>query len=301
MPRQEWAELPYGVRAAIEFRAGPVVAASNSPVGRNSELSATVRTRDGQELFCKGVQLVREHQASMHRHEARVAPYLPRIAPVLLWSVETEGWLINAFEHVHGRFVDLSPGSADLPRLAAAIDGFTAEAESALRHAPDDVAPSLVERWASLAAWRRLAERCADELDGWERFYLHNLISWEHMAFPLADGSALCHADLHELNIVVGEDVHVIDWASSRRAAPFVDVVLLVVRLIAAGHAPEKAEAWAADLGAWQHAGADAITACAVALLGIWEYELRAEPSPQLPPLTDAARSWLQFRVRSAR
>jgi hypothetical protein len=299
MPRYEWAELPDGVRAAITLHTGPVMSALSSARGRNSDFSATLRTRDGQVLFCKGVPLAEEAKVRMHRHEVRIAPYLPRIAPALLWSVETDGWLVNAFEHVDGRFADLSPGSSDLPRLARAIDDSTTESDLALRHAPEDVAPSLVEQWARLAAWRRLGQECADELDGWERFYLHNLISWEHMAFPLADGRALCHGDLHELNILVGENIRVLDWAWSRRAAPFVDVVILVTRLIATGHTPEAAEAWAANLRVWQQASADAITACAVALLGIWEYELRAVPGPHRPPLTDAARSWLQFRVCS--
>ncbi|MFC7342848.1 phosphotransferase family protein [Saccharopolyspora griseoalba] len=299
MPRHEWAELPAGVRAAIEFRTGPVVSALSSPAGRNSELSVRVSTRDGQVLFCKGVRIAEEERARMHRHEARIAPYLPRIAPALLWSIEADGWLINGFEHVEGRFADLSPGSPDLPRLATAIDDFTAEAEAVLRHAPEDIAPSLVERWADLAAWRSLARESASELDAWERFYLHSLISWEHMALPLVDGTAVCHADLHELNILVGEEVRVIDWAWSRRAAPFVDLAILVTRLIAAGHTPRAAEAWAGDLRAWKRASVDAITACAVALLGVWEHELREEPGPQFPPLTDAARAWVQFRVCS--
>lgn len=297
MNRHEWEDLPHGVRDAIEFCSGPVASVSSPPAGRNSDLALTVHARAGQVLFCKGAQLGNTAKARLHRHEARIAPHLPLAAPGLIWSIEESGWLVNAFEHIDGKHADLSPNSPDLPRVAHAIDGYTTEGEAVLRDAPTDLAPPLAQQWERQAAWRRLAHDTPDDLDPWERHHLDNLVAWENMAFPLVDGDALCHTELHERHILIGDTVRVIDWAHSRRAAPFIDVVVLVIRLIAAGHEPDEAENWAADLPAWRNTTPGAITASAVALLGIWEHQLHNTPGSQPPSLVAAARNWVQHRI----
>ncbi|MEV4646351.1 phosphotransferase [Saccharopolyspora sp. NPDC049357] len=222
---------------------------------------------------------------------------MPLIAPGFLFSVVAQGWLVNGFERIYGRHADLSPGSVDLARVSAAINGFTAEGEHALPQPPEGVVPSLAEEWSQLAAWKRLAHQHSD-LDRWERYHLHELIAWESLALPLIEGTALCHTSLHPHNILVGETtVRLVDWARSRRAAPFVDVAILIIELIAAGHTPEQAEGWAADLRSWQEASTNAVTGCAVMLLGIRRYRHHTHPRPHHARLIDAARAWVRHRM----
>lgn len=298
MTRHDWAELPGGLRAAIESRCGPIVSAATPATGGHSDLAATVSTRRGQVLFCKGTRLGDEDTIRRHRHEAEIAPYLPLIAPGLLWSVVADGWMVNGFERIHGRHADLSPGSPDLVRVSAAINGFTAEGEHALPHPPRDVASSLADQWTQLAAWQRLAGHTPSDLDGWERYHLEEFICWETLALPLIDGPALCHTNLHPRNILIGETtVRLINWAQSRRAAPFVDVAILIIELIAEGHTPDQAENWASDLRIWKEASTRAVTGCSVILLGIWEYQHRRGPAPHQPRLIDAARAWVRHRM----
>ncbi|WP_425581795.1 phosphotransferase family protein [Streptosporangium vulgare] len=53
------------------------------------------------------------------------------------------------------------------------------------------------------------------------------------------DGPTLLHADLHAGNLLVdGGRCQVVDWSMACRGAAWVDVALLVPRLVDAGHTP---------------------------------------------------------------
>lgn len=287
MIRRAWTELPVIVRSAVEQLAGVVLGESSAPAGRHSELSTTLRTSAGQ-VFVKGIT-TDNPGVRAHRHEAAVNPRLSEIAPRLLWTVETGGWLLLGYEHVEGRHADLSPGSADLPLLADALGG--------LEGLPAGDAPDLAAQWARFAAWRRLRHEPPTDLHAWCRGNLDQFVDWERRAIDAVTGNQLAHTDLHSLNILVGERLRVVDWAWSRATVPWLDAGFLVLRLIDTGHSPAAAERWAASTAAWMAAPEDDRTAFAVAVLGIWEFLQRDQPLPHRERLTDAARRWARHRL----
>jgi hypothetical protein len=263
----------------------------SAPAGRNSEFSATLTVSGGDAVadgavFVKGITVERP-EVKAHRHEARVNAWLPAVAPRLLWTVEVDGWLLLGYDHVDGRHANLSPGSPDLPLVAEAVRMMAAE----LTPCPVEDAPSLATQWERLAAWRRLTEDPPADLDPWVRANLDRLAGWETGA---VDGGSLVHTDLHSLNILVGTSARVVDWAWSRRAASWVDVSFLALRLMDAGHPPAAAEEWADNVIATPD---DARTAFAIGVLGIWEFLQRDKPLPHRAKLTDIARMWVRHRL----
>jgi hypothetical protein len=266
MPRSTWEHLPAAVRTAIERQAGPVLDAVLPDAGRNSDFSATLHTATGP-VFCKGIsEAARGKRGRMHRHEADINPWLPSaVAPRLRWRTEVEGWLLLGFEHVPGRHADLSPGSQDLPLIADTISMMVRD----LAGSGADAA-RLAPQWARFAPWRRLAKDDPADLDEWARDHFDQLTAWEHRAVEVAEGDNLVHTDLHSLNILVSEDrARVIDWAWSRLGSAAVDVAFLVARLVAAGHSPAEAEAWAETIPLWQDTPTEARTALAVQVSGV--------------------------------
>lgn len=293
MPRSTWAALPIGVRAAIERETGPVLDITIPDAGRNSDFSATLRTTSGL-VFCKGIEAADGRRGRMHRHEAEINPWLPSaVAPRLRWRTEAGGWLLLGFDHVSGRHADLSPASRDLPLIANTVSVLVRD----LAGCGAD-ADCLATQWARFAPWRRLAKDVPPDLDPWARDHLDQLIAWEARAVEAAGGDSLVHTDLHSLNILVGEGrARVIDWAWSRLGSPAVDVAFLTARLVAAGHTPADAEAWALTIPLWQNTPAEVRTALAVQVWGLWERTGREQPRPLWAEITPAARVVARYRL----
>lgn len=292
MARSTWDELPPIVRNAIEHETGVVTTAEIPTAGRNSDFSATLHTATGP-VFCKGIADAAGRRGVMHRHEAEINPWLPHtLAPRLRWRTEVDGWLLLGFDHIAGRYADLTPGSPDLTKVTATV----AALADALAHTTAK-ANNLAEQWHRLAAWRRLA-KTPDNLDLRTADQLDQLTTWESRAIELADGNSLVHTDLHSYNMLVGPDhAHVVDWAWSRIGAAAIDVAFLVARLIAAGHTPHAAEQRADQLPAWRAATPVAKTAYAVAIWGIWTYKNIEQPRPLWDQLVPAAETWARHRL----
>jgi hypothetical protein len=71
-------------------------------------------------------------------------------------------------------------------------------------------------------------------------------------AHPAMPGETFVHTDLNPANLIVSPDgLRVVDWAFATRAAPWVELALLVQWLIGSGHAPEVAEEWMARCPTW--------------------------------------------------
>jgi hypothetical protein len=293
MPRRTWDALPDGVRVAIEREAGPVLDAVIPDAGRNSDFSATLHTATGL-AFCKGIADAEGKRGRMHRHEADINPWLPSaVAPRLRWRTEADGWLLLGFDHVSGRHADLSPGSPDLPLIADTLTVMTRDLAGC-----GAVAPSLAPQWARLAPWRRLAKDMPTDLDPWARDHLDRLTVWESRAVEAAVGDSLVHTDLHSLNILIGGGrARVIDWAWSRLGSAAVDIAFLIARLVAAGHTPASAQAWAESIPVWRHTATEARTALAVQVWGLWEYTGREQPRPLWAEITPAAREVARHRL----
>jgi phosphotransferase family enzyme len=293
--RQQWDELPEQVRAAVRDRCGDVLDARTSTDGRNSDFAATLVLPCGERVFCKGVR-VDGNAAGMCRVEARVGPYLPVRVPRLRWEIETAGWLVLGFDHVEGRRPDFSPGSADIPLV---VDALT-ECAAVLTPSPVRSLPSLGELFTRVEPWRRLRDD-PPALDPWTHANLTRFAGQEHAAAELASGCTLAHTDIHESNILIDREAHVLDWAWAKLAAPWVDMSHLVIRLIAAGHTPEQAEDQANRSATWRDAPPASVSAVAAQLYGMWEYLRHRDPRPFRDGPTSAARRWAMYRAGAER
>jgi len=262
LPRVPWHELPQAVRAAVERRTGTVLQVSPVATGSVSDFAAVLDTADGR-FFCKGAA-ADNPMGWMHRNEARINPHLPARMPHLRWQVEQDGWLLLGFEHVDGRHPDLTP---DSPDLSAVADALTAMA-AALTPCPSIRVQPATVRWA---------DRIAPEL---------------------VDGDTLVHTDVTPHNFLVhGSGITVVDWSMPCRGAAWIDTALMVVRLIRAGHSADQAEAWAAQIPAWNAARHDAVDAFADAIAVLNRERQHQRPAAtHLGPLADAAACWARHR-----
>lgn len=293
MDRQEWRELPERVRAAVRDRCGADIVETRTPdAGRNSHFAATLCLTDGGQVFCKGVA-ADSAMARMHRREAAINPWLPALAPRLLWQLEQDGWLMLGFEHISGRHADLSPRSADLELVA---DALTTMARK-LTPSPTTDVPSYGEKMAKATSWQKLRNDPPPALDAWTRANLDMFAALEPVAAELVAGDTLAHTDVHELNVLVGDSAHLVDWAWAHQAAPWVDTAFLVIRLIQAGHGPEQAEEWASGIEPWRDAPPTAVTAFATEVYGMWEHLRHVHPLPIREGPTRAARQWARYRA----
>ncbi|MFD9887977.1 phosphotransferase family protein [Amycolatopsis sp. NPDC059027] len=285
MARPDWEELPDAVRRAVENESGAVLSAVPPSAGRNSDFLATLQTERGF-FFIKGA-LAGTKKARMQQVEASVNTFLPHtVAPRLLWEVKAGGWNVLGFEHTSGRHADLTPGSADLPMVADTL----ATLVSTLGRCPIDL-PHAAQQWKWMSPWRRLADSAPDKLDAWDRKNVAELVTLEYQAMDAMRGDSLVHGDMHPLNILVADRVRIIDWAWASQGAAWLDTTSLVLRLVAAGHTPAEAEAWASKISAFRDAPESRVTAYAVVIMGMWAYR------GNFPKLTDAARRYVQYRL----
>ncbi len=93
-----------------------------------------------------------------------------------------------------------------------------------------------------------------------------------------------------------------IDWGFPGAAAGWVDSAFLTIRLVAAGHSPRDAEAWAAARPGWPPDGrgdrggtGEALTAFAAYVAGLWTY--RAVTDGVDGPWVRAARDYAAWRT----
>ncbi|GAA4060704.1 phosphotransferase [Actinomadura miaoliensis] len=259
--RRSWAELPRETREAVEAHVGPVTEVERIEIGERSDIASVLEAPGGR-IFAKGVP-ADDRQAPWLDNEARINPYVAGLAPRLLCRVLAGGWLVLGFEHVAGRHADYSPGSADLVKLAAAL--------TALEDLP---CPDVVSRRIE-GRWPELADR------------------------PHAvTGDALVHADLNPGNVLVTEDrAYLLDWAGACRGAAWTEPAMLVPRLIAHGHSPGDAEAWAAQFGSWRHVTAQALGTLAAAESDRWDRVAAQWPYPRIVRTAAAARTWRDWRL----
>lgn len=262
--RTAFEDLPASVHTAIEERTGRLLTIEAATAGFNSEISARVHSTTGT-CFIKGLR-TNHPRAWTQRREAEVNPYLRGIAPALLWRLDAGGWHLLAFEALDGHHADYSPGSPDLPKVAAA-----------LRHLGETPCPPIELRHAEQ---RLLA-------------YVTNEDQAQHFAGP-----ALLHTDLNNENVlVVDERVLLVDWAWATRGAPWLDAGYWTIWLMAAGgHTPQSAEQWAARVPSWHAAPREGIDAFAHANANMWEEIAGPNPDPWTKRMLDAARSWSAYR-----
>lgn len=270
---------------AVEKQTGPVISAEDAPKGRNSEIAASLITADGR-FFCKGIK-AEDRQSYMHRNEAAVNPFLPDgLAPRLLWQIEEEGWLLLGFEHVAGQHADFSPGSPHLHMLADAVRTISATSAPPI----SSEKRAMGRQWAN-ALDEELSMALPEGAHTWSRANAATVEEWARRAPAYMDGSTLIHSDLNPFNFLISDQARVVDWAWWRSGAAWVDAAQVAVRLIAAGHHPSAAEAWAGQLAGFRAADPDGITAYTASLVRLWERKFAGTDA------TEGARRWLEHRL----
>jgi len=287
--RVHWDELPAAVRRDVERELSvPVLRADEPDAGHSSDFSATLHTEHGP-VFCKAVERD-SPRARTAWHERSTNALLPSSAPRLLWTVETDGWLVLGYEHVPGQHADFAPGSPDLEPTARLL------AETTSHHVTDERAFTELGSYAAkidrVSPWRTLRQR-SDALTAWEREHLELFVDREwFITGALALGDGITHSDLHEGNVMIdGVRARLIDWAWVCRAPTWVDPTFWVVRMIGAGHDPRTAEQWAERVPAWADASGSAVTAFSLSILGLWRLHGRFEH------LKEAALRYAMYRL----
>ncbi|MFD0685938.1 aminoglycoside phosphotransferase [Actinomadura fibrosa] len=243
------------VRDLIEEMTGPIQAAEPVADGLNSQIAVAVRTSRGR-TFVKGLR--DDHPRVWTQEcEKRINPYVRHLSATLQWAVERDGWNLLGFEHLDGHAANYSPGSRDLPTIA-----------DALRRLQDVPCPDV--------PMKRAEQRWAAYTDTPDLFA----------------GDRLLHTEWTPTNVLIGDRAHILDWAWPTRGAAWIDPACWAVWLIASGHTPAQAEAWAACLPSWNDAPRPGVDAFVRAQAAMWADIASADPEPWIQRLADAGRHW---------
>jgi len=66
------------------------------------------------------------------------------------------------------------------------------------------------------------------------------------------DGRTLIHTDFNPTNLTeTAHGLRIVDWAWATKAAPWVELALLIQWLLSSGYSAEQAEEWLAKSPAW--------------------------------------------------
>jgi hypothetical protein len=244
----------------IEPYTGSVGAVCHTERGYASDVTAIVQGVSGP-VFVKGARDPGPHASSLER-EAVINPFVRAVSPALRWQQRGEGWVVLGFDVVEGAHADFAPGSRDLPAVAAVVATIGALA-----------CPPVAWEWPE-SRWDRFTDRP-----------------------ELFAGDALLYTDINPDNMLVGGGVvSVVDWSWPTRGAGFIDPACLVVQLVAAGHTPAEAEAWAARCPAWCSADSVAVDAFAAATVRMYQRFEARDPAPWRKAMTDAVILWAEHR-----
>jgi hypothetical protein len=263
--RIQWADLPGSLKDAISDRTGPVKAGRAVTDGQNSPLAVVVETPDGK-VFVKGMPSDHPRVRTQGR-EAAAAPLVTGISPELLWHFDEAGWNALGFEYIDGRPADYSPGSPDLDPIVRLMESL------ATIEVPDDHGPLKYadDRWKSYVT---------DPADA-----------------ELLAGKSLIHTDWMPDNVLISAgEAWLIDWAWATLGAAWIDPACWLLRLMAHGHAPDQAEAYARRLPAYVSADASHVDAFARANVSTWNEIAESNGSRRVTTMAQAAREWADSR-----
>ncbi|NEA43131.1 aminoglycoside phosphotransferase family protein [Streptomyces sp. SID11385] len=309
--RLDWGAVPAGVRTCAEERwGGAVVAAVSQAGGFSPGVAARVRLADGRRLFVKAVgPEPNPGSPGFHRREAGIAAALPVSVPVprLLDHLETEGWVVLAYEEIAGRQPREPWSARDLARVLHAAG----ELAVRLTPAPPLGVPSLADddgfrHWRLLLHAYEAGEAEAAEtvagLPAWARARLPALAEREAGWPDAVAGTTLLHCDLRADNLLLTEDpdrpVVFVDWPHAATGAAWFDVVGMGPSVLMG--APGLRPLLDAHLSA---RGADpaAVATALVGVAGLFLTSAARPAPPGLPTLRpfqraqgEAALTWLR-------
>ena len=250
-------------RALIEKATGPFQVAKLVSDGRNCEISAIV-SAGGDITFVKGRRADHRRAWTQDRERA-VNPAVRPVSPRLKWSARDRAWDLNGFEYVPGRHADYSPGSPDLPKIAAMLRQLQEIP------CPDTELKQAAQRWA---AYTDRPELLA--------------------------GTSLLHTEWTPGNVLISDRAHLVDWAWPTRGAAWIDPACWAVWLIQAGHSPHTAESHAAQIPSWHDAPAESLDQFARAQQRMWAGIAAESSEPWTKSIAAAARLWTLHRAQQA-
>ncbi|MFI7679516.1 hypothetical protein [Actinophytocola sp. NPDC049390] len=260
-PRTTWDDLPHDVRDAITQKTDTVHRIEPITSGLNSSFAARIDTTTGP-IFLKGT---RSERATAARREAQINPLVTGLSPRLRWELETSGWHLLAFDHLDGHRADYTPGSADLPLLTTTLT------KLATITAPP-TARNVTDRWSDAA------QRAGVDPE-------------------VFAGDRLLHTDLNPHNILIVDGLaYLVDWSWPSQGAPWIDTASVALWLIAEGHTPHDAEAWALSSPTWNRVAPAEVSAFTAAQSSLWEEIADADPQPWKQRLHAAAQTWHSYR-----
>lgn len=251
------------IRDLIRPHTGEVHAWTRPEHGVGTDLTGTIACEKGT-FFVKAMRTGHRGRLNSITRERDINPYVLHLSPVLRWWAEDGEWMVLGFEPAKGRYARFRPGSSDLPGVAGLINQVQATA-----------VPEVADSWSEYRWWRYTAP---DERD-------------------LLAGDTLIHGDINPFNILIGDGrTWLVDWAWPTHGAAFINPSLWVVQLIAAGHVPAQAEAWAMRSPGFSEASRQAVDVFAAAQIRMYEDRVGRGLGQVLPELDAAARSWANHR-----
>lgn len=258
--RIDWIELPGAVAQEVAARAGGTNI-TPATTGDHAEIAATVTGTNGK-VFVKAART--DFGVRSLRFELRVSEALSGShSPAVAWHFVAADWLVVGYEHCDGPHADLSPGSPDLDLLgdALVVLGQTSAPDVAL-------------------------------------FSPKGRLGFEH---PAMDGDTLVHTDLGPANLIVTPGgLRIVDWAMAAKAAPWVELAMLVPWLISAGHTPEHAEQWLARQLAWRLTDPEVLDYFAAKNAEKWASKSAQATAPWIHHLADWTSQWAKYRERES-
>ncbi|MFD5553674.1 hypothetical protein ACFWIA_07520 [Streptomyces sp. NPDC127068] len=235
--------------------------------GHGSDLTAIVQCAKGP-FFIKAMKNRPGGRRDSLVRERAIAPHVRAVSPELLWQVEDAAWLVLGFQVVEARPAEFPPDSQDLPQVVRLVQRITALP-----------VPAVAADWAE-RRWHRFA--ASEE---------------EARQF---EGDALLYTDITPSNFLIASTrAWVVDWSWPTTGAAFITPARLVLQLIAAGHTPRAAEAWAAQCPAWVDADPAAVTAFAVAEQRMHRAFAKRRPAEAwIRDMLSAADAWAGHRSK---
>jgi aminoglycoside phosphotransferase (APT) family kinase protein len=305
--RPDWADLPAGLRAAIEARlAAPVTSARSSRGGFTRGFAAVIDTAAGERVFVKAASLT-DHLSDWYAREAAVTAALPPglAVPRPRWTLTAAGYFVICLDAVDGRMPALPWVRAELDAALAAY----ATVASALREPPAELLalgpPRLADiAHADLSWWREITQgrEALPVVPPSTRDRLPELVRLEGRLPGYAESTSLIHCDLRLDNVLIDAagDAWICDWNWVCYGPGWFDVAGLLVTAYASGL---DADALFAAHPAAATAPPDGLDATLAALSGYWLSRAAGDPSSASPHLRphqqwsgEMALAWLAER-----
>ncbi|MDQ3628275.1 MAG: aminoglycoside phosphotransferase family protein [Actinomycetota bacterium] len=300
--RPSWQQLPVEVRAVVRERCGAdVVSATSMGSGFTPGFASRLELSDDSRVFVKAAdEETRSMFAESYRAEIRNLRVLPSSvpAPALLWSHDTDGWVLLATADVEGR-QPVRPWA--LSELARVLDALESTA-TALTPAPAGVAArSFADDFGEyVGAWRWNLEQGV--VPGWLVPHADGCQILAALAVESLRGNTAVHTDIREDNVLLGADgrVWICDWNWVVRGHHAIDTLAVLICAHGDGH---DADEMLAERALTRDLPPEAVDGFLALLLGYF-HRARHEPVPVASPwirahqgwYADAAGRWLGLR-----